>query len=86
MCALTCFDAVEEREKRGEEEKKIVHSLVLSINVALPYGHREKELKRKKEGGRKKKHYVPLNTAKRSINRSTVAYLIRLVSFFSSSI
>jgi hypothetical protein len=74
-----------EREKKGEE-KKIVHSLVLSINVALPYGHREKELKKQERERKKKKHYVLLNTAKRSINRSTVAYLVRLLSFFSSSI
>jgi hypothetical protein len=71
VCALTCFDAVEESE-REEKRKKIVHSLVLSINVASIRLYRKKELKSKK----KKKHYVLLNTGKRSINRSTVAYLI----------
>jgi hypothetical protein len=83
MCALTCFDALKEREGEREREKKKKKSFIHSFSrsMSLPYRHKEKEMKSKK----KKKHYVLLSTAKRSINRSTVVYLI-VVSFFSSSI
>jgi hypothetical protein len=47
VCALTCFDALKWRERRRgeerrEEKKKIVHSLVLSINVASIQTYRKR--------------------------------------------
>lgn len=69
-----------EEKRRERKEKKIVHLLVLSINVASVQTKR----KRLEESmvKKKKQHYVLQCTAKRSINRSTVAYLIVVVSFF----
>jgi hypothetical protein len=44
MCALTCFDALKEREGEREREKKKKKSFIHSFSrsMSLPYRHKEK--------------------------------------------
>lgn len=57
VCVFVCVDLFwRTREKERQRERKIVHSLVLSINVASMQTWRKRRGKRERE--KKKKHYV----------------------------
>ena len=81
--ALTCFDALNEREGEGEGEEE-EKSLTRSLDQCRFRTDTQRETRAAEHEKKKNRNIVfislALFTAKRSINRSTVAYLLVVLS------
>ena len=80
LYALTCFDALERRRDREREKNR---SFTRSFDQCRFHADMKKEKGEEREREKEETLCSFLNSAKRSINRSTVAYLILTeLSFF----